>query len=123
MESYNDKSDKYRIHVNERKVSRQRKGKEPKEKYLYCIIKKINEFSVELWQVIVGLIIRYENYVCPNSVKSFPDIPFKPKPLLSTPPPTIFQVMFPFNEIICSETNILVQYFRQLIIMIDSFQP
>lgn len=97
MESYNDEGDKYRIHVDERKVSRQRKGKESKEKYLYY--KKINEFSVELWKVEVGLIICYENYVCPNSVKSFPDIPFKPKPLLSTPPP-IFQVMFPFNEII-----------------------
>lgn len=81
MESYNDEGDEYRNHVNERMVSRQRKGKE----YLYCIIKKINEFSVELWQVIVGLIIRYENYVCPNSVKSFPDIPFKPK----TRPPYI----------------------------------
>lgn len=82
-------------------------GKESKEKYLYCIIKKINEFSVELWQVIVGLITRYENYVCPNSVKSFLDIPFKPKPLLTTPPP-IFQVMFPFNEIIRSQTNIIM---------------
>lgn len=65
------------------------KGKGKNQKKNTCIIKKINELSVELWKVKVGLIISYENYVCPNSVKSFPDIPFKPKPLLTTPPPHI----------------------------------
>lgn len=101
VKSYNDESDK-NIEFTSMWERYHAKGKGKNQKKNTCrgLLKK-KKFSVELWKVIVGLIISYENYICPNSVKSFPDIPFKPKPFLSTPPLSIKSCSL-LNKSLCS---------------------
>lgn len=70
------------------------KGNGKNQKKNTCIIQKINELSMELWKVIVGLIISNENYIGPNSVKSFPDLQTKTPSLYPSPPPPHHSVDF-----------------------------